>query len=283
MLSFDELVRGCLKNSRMHQKALYDQFSTSMYSLLFRMLNDREMAHDVLQDAFIAVFQSLTELQKTESLPGWIKTIVVRTAIHKLRERSKFIFENTDEIKEVVFPDDNFTAIQLDEAIRSLPKGNRLVFMLVEVEGYKHREVAEMLQISEGTSKSQLKYCNLTVQDISGKINGDLSKSDATVSHCSAGIQLNMSYGNFQAKLMKDCESVRIAANRTTVEVQTASTDYNLDLKTISSTVQVFDKNVNQQYRLDVKSLKLIHITTSYCPVIIILQTSLYYHRGLGG
>jgi RNA polymerase sigma-70 factor (ECF subfamily) len=166
MLSNDELVRGCLNNSRQHQKALYDQFSTTMYSLLFRMLNDRDMANDVLQDAFIAVFLSIAELQKPERLAGWIKTIVVRTAIQKLRERSKFTFENTDEIKDVVLPDDNFTAIQLDEAIRSLPKGNRLVFMLVEVEGYKHREVAEMLQISEGTSKSQLNYAKKLLRQI---------------------------------------------------------------------------------------------------------------------
>jgi len=66
----------------------------------------------------------------------------------------------------VVMPDDNFTAIQLDEAIRSLPKGNRLVFMLVEVEGYKHREVAEMLNISEGTSKSQLNYAKKLLRQI---------------------------------------------------------------------------------------------------------------------
>ena len=89
-----------------------------------------------------------------------------RIAIQKLRERSKFTFENTDEIKDVVLPDDNFTAIQLDEAIRSLPKGNRLVFMLMEVEGYKHREVAEMLQISEGTSKSQLNYAKKLLRQI---------------------------------------------------------------------------------------------------------------------
>ncbi|MDO9634727.1 MAG: RNA polymerase sigma factor [Paludibacter sp.] len=166
MQSNDELVRGCLKNSRMHQKALYDQFSTSMFSLLFRMLNDRELANDVLQDAFITIFQSITELQKPESLPGWIRTIVVRTAIQKIRERSKIAFDDVTEITDVVMPDDSFTAIQLDEAIRSLPKGNRLVFMLVEVEGYKHREVADMLSITEGTSKSQLNYAKKLLRQI---------------------------------------------------------------------------------------------------------------------
>lgn len=142
----------------MHQKALYDQFSTAMYSLVFRMLNDRELANDTLQDAFIVVFQTMSDLQKPERLSGWIRTIVVRTAIQKLKERNKYIFENTEEIKDVVLPDDSFSAIQLDEAIRSLPKGNRLVFVLVEIEGYKHREVAEILKITEGTSKSQLNY-----------------------------------------------------------------------------------------------------------------------------
>lgn len=144
---------------------------------------------------------------------------------------------------------------------------------LLDLTGFKSVDVSfgrlDMFNIA-GNTNLQLKYCNLTVQNISGKIGGDLSKSDANVSRCSAGIQLNMSYGNFQAKLLKECESVRIAANRTAVEVQTASTDYNLDLKTTNSTVQVFDKTVNQQYRLDVKSSNLIHITTSYCPIMII-------------
>lgn len=161
-----DLVHGCINNSRMHQKALYDNFSISMFSLLFRMLNDRELANDALQDAFITIFQSIAELQNQERLAGWIRTIVVRTAIQKIRELSRISFDNIAEITEVVMPDDNFTAIQLDEAIRSLPKGNRLVFMLVEVEGYKHREVAEMLNISEGTSKSQLNYAKKLLRQL---------------------------------------------------------------------------------------------------------------------
>lgn len=159
-----ELVQGCVLNSRKHQKALYNQFSTNMFSLLYRMLNDKEQANDALQDAFITIFQTIGELQKPESLPGWIRTIVVRTAIQKLREQTKLSFEDTTEIQTIILPDDSFTAIQLDEAIRSLPKGNRMVFILVEVEGYKHREVAEMLNISEGTSKSQLSYAKKLLQ-----------------------------------------------------------------------------------------------------------------------
>jgi RNA polymerase sigma-70 factor (ECF subfamily) len=82
-LSNDELVQGCINNSRVHQKALYDKFATNMFSLLFRMLNDRELANDVLQDAFIQIFLSVAELQDVEQLAGWIRTIVVRTAIQK--------------------------------------------------------------------------------------------------------------------------------------------------------------------------------------------------------
>jgi RNA polymerase sigma-70 factor (ECF subfamily) len=122
------------------------------------MFNDREHANDVLQDAFITIFQTIADLNDPERLAGWIRTIVVRTAIRKMRERSKITFTDASEINDETLPDFNFTAIQLDEAIRSLPKGNRLVFMLIEIEGYKHKEVAEMLNISEGTSKSQLNY-----------------------------------------------------------------------------------------------------------------------------
>lgn len=157
-LSNSELVTGCIKNSRVHQKALYDKFSTTMYSILFRMFNDREHANDVLQDAFITIFQTIINLNDPERLAGWIRTIIVRTAIQKMRERSRITFAEYTEIHDVILPDYDFTAIQLDEAIRSLPKGNRLVFMLIEIEGYRHKEVAEILNISEGTSKSQLNY-----------------------------------------------------------------------------------------------------------------------------
>jgi RNA polymerase sigma-70 factor (ECF subfamily) len=152
-----ELIRGCLNSNRITQKALYDRYRRRMFTLAYRMVSDWELAHDVLQDAFIEVFKSIHLLKEPSALGGWIRTIVVRCAISKIRERKKLVFELPEPETLSQF-DDLFTGEQLDRAIRSLPAGNRMVFILIEVEGYKHREVAEILNITEGTSKSQLNY-----------------------------------------------------------------------------------------------------------------------------
>lgn len=153
-----DLIRGCLNGNRIAQRMLYDRYRKGMFSLAYRMVNDWELAHDVLQDAFIEVFRSIHQLRDEALLAGWIRTIIVRSAICKISERKKLVFDYLPEPETAISFDDSFTGEQLDKAIRALPEGNRMVFMLVEVEGYKHREVAEILNISEGTSKSQLNY-----------------------------------------------------------------------------------------------------------------------------
>lgn len=157
-ISEADLIEGCVKGDRIIQKALYDCFCKGMFSLAYRMLNDWDLAHDVLQDAFIDVFKSIHQLKNKDALRSWIRTIVVRNAISKIRERNKLIFDNPLKNDTTYRFDDSLTGEQLDNAIRSLPEGNRMVFILIEIEGYKHREVAEILKISEGTSKSQLNY-----------------------------------------------------------------------------------------------------------------------------
>lgn len=153
-----DLILGCIKYNRIAQKALYNRYRKGMFSLAYRMVNDWELSHDVLQDAFIEVFKSIHQLRNEAVLAGWIRTIVVRSAINKIRERKKLIFDYLPDPETISQFDDSFTGEQLDKAIRALPDGNRMVFILIEIEGYKHREVAEILNITEGTSKSQLNY-----------------------------------------------------------------------------------------------------------------------------
>lgn len=153
-----ELIEGCMKHNRIVQRMLYDQYRTRMFSLAYRMVNDWDLAHDVLQDAFIEVFRSIGQFRGEASLGSWIKTIVVRSGIAKIRERNRLVFDEVRGIETVYYFDEEFTGQQLDLAIRSLPTAARSVFILIEIEGYKHREVAELLNISEGTSKSQLNY-----------------------------------------------------------------------------------------------------------------------------
>ena len=129
-----------------------------MFTKVFRLLNDYEEANDALQEGFIEVFKNLKNFRFDSTLGAWIKTIMVRQAIRRQTILCKF--ESFDaQIHEVVFDaPDSFTAQELDEAIRGLPEGCRTIFLLAEVEGYMHKEIAEMLQISEGTSKSQLSH-----------------------------------------------------------------------------------------------------------------------------
>jgi RNA polymerase sigma-70 factor (ECF subfamily) len=151
-----ELVQRCIQNDRLAQKKLFDLYKDAMYSICYRMLKEPDVAADALQDAFLKIFGSLSTFEFRSTLGAWIKTIVVRTAIHKLRE--EVALERLDDItpNHLHQGAHELTAYDVENAIRSLPAGYRAVFLLIEVEGYKHKEVAELLGITEGTSKSQL-------------------------------------------------------------------------------------------------------------------------------
>ncbi len=153
-----ELVRGCLENNRLVQRALYERFSTGLYSLAYRLISDRDASNDVLQDSFIEIFRSIANFRFESSLYTWMRTIVIRNAMSYLRKNARLQVA-TDEIPDQASEGSfNFTAEHLEKAILSLPAQARSVFVLIEVEGYKHQEVAGILDISEGTSKSQLSY-----------------------------------------------------------------------------------------------------------------------------
>ena len=153
-----ELVRGCLGNNRLVQRALYEKYSARLYTLIYRLISDHDASNDVLQDAFIEIFRSLATFRFESSLFTWMRTIVIRNAMSYLRKNAR-LQVITDEIPDQASEGSfNFTAEHLEKAILSLPAQARSVFILIEVEGYKHQEVAKILGINEGTSKSQLNY-----------------------------------------------------------------------------------------------------------------------------
>ena len=160
-----DLVEGCLRNDCALQKKLYDKYCDGMFTLVYRILNDHEEAKDVLQEAFIQVFSKLDQFRQESSLGAWIKMIVIRAAYKQLKERRTFetLEDNTNNLYE--FIPGTLDGEILEKVILSLPDGNRTVFLLVEVEGYKHKEVAEMLKISKGTSKSQLNYAKKLLKE----------------------------------------------------------------------------------------------------------------------
>jgi len=167
-----ELVKGCLSNNRLMQRALFEQYKTALYTLAYRLLNDHEAANDVVQDAFIEIFGSLQNFKFKSLLYTWMRTIVVRTAMARMNETKRLYIVNEQIPENTVECNFNFTGEHLEKAILSLPENARAVFLLIEVEGYKHDEVADIMEISTGTSKSQLNYAKkLLRRNLTAKTN----------------------------------------------------------------------------------------------------------------
>ena len=154
----DELIEGCLSNDRRAQKELYDRYSRAMYTVAYRITNDFDLANDVLQEAFLKAFRALPGFRRESTLGAWIKTIVLRTALSKVKRRPRFepLEQHPDE--DAIDWGHQIDIDYLERAIQELPEGYRMVFVLIEVEGYSHKEVADLMGISVGTSKSQLFY-----------------------------------------------------------------------------------------------------------------------------
>ncbi len=161
-----ELISACIQNNRSAQRILYDRYKRAMFTLAYRLTSDFDDANDVLQDAFLDVFRKLETFRGDSTLGAWIKTIVVRKAYRKL-EKPKIweVVESFDENSLIEWGSIIDTEY-LEKAILSLPEGFRTVFILIEIEGYTHRETAEILGISEGTSKSQLFYAKKRLREI---------------------------------------------------------------------------------------------------------------------
>ena len=155
-----DLVLGCTSNDRIAQRDLYYRYCDAMFTISYRIVSNRDDAHDVLQDAFIQIFRDIGQYRFDSTLGAWIKTIVVRTSLKLLSKNRKLAFADLDETKsdEVILMPDTLNSEYLEKVILSLPDGYRTVFLLTEVEGYSHEETAKMLGISTGTSKSQLHH-----------------------------------------------------------------------------------------------------------------------------
>ena len=161
------LIDACIANDRLAQKKLYDRYKKAMYTLAYRITGDFELADEALQDAFLSIFRNLSKFRRESTLGAWIKTIVVRTSIKTVKK--KLVFEPFEDYKsdgDYIDWSDHLVMDYLEKAIKSLPEGYRAVFVLVEVEGFAHKEVAELLEISEGTSKSQLYHAKRKLRDL---------------------------------------------------------------------------------------------------------------------
>ena len=154
------LLQGCIKNDATAQQELYQRYSPKMLSVCYRYAKNREDAEDMLQEGFIKVFSQITKFEKRGSLEGWILRIIVHTCINHLKKNKKF----NDNVElahagNLVIREDYIPSIiqakQIVETIRTLPIGYRTVLNLYAIEGYSHKEIGQLLDIEESTSRSQ--------------------------------------------------------------------------------------------------------------------------------
>ena len=154
------ILAGCLNIDPSSQRELYNRYSPKMLSVCYRFANSREDAEDMLQEGFIKVFTQMHTFQNKGAFEGWIRRIIVHTCINFLKKNKKFSnsidLEQADylEVKEETMPS-VMQARQIIECIRLLPLGYRTVLNLYAMEGYSHKEIADMLDIEESTSRSQ--------------------------------------------------------------------------------------------------------------------------------
>lgn len=159
-MDYHQLVKDCLKQKPAAQKILYEHFAPSMLGVCFRYTKSLSDAEEVLQEGFIKTFTRLHQFKGEGELGGWIRKIMVNTALNFLKTNHKYRYDlSFDEMPlhlvSTENPVVNLQAKELAELIRQLPTGFQTIFNLHAVEGYKHAEIASMLGINEGTSRSQ--------------------------------------------------------------------------------------------------------------------------------
>ena len=168
--TFDlKLIESCRKGDRAAQKIMYDRLASRMFPVCMRYIGDRTAAEDVLQDGFITLFDKLESYKGEGSFEGWARKIFVTTALMSLRKKDALkMSEELDTARgmkaETVSQVQNIGYKELMKLIMSLPPGFRTVFNLYSIEGYSHKEIGEMLGISETTSRTQLSRARIWLQ-----------------------------------------------------------------------------------------------------------------------
>jgi len=172
------LIKGCRKGDSASQEKLYRQFSSAMYGLCLQYASSEEDAQDILQDGFVKVFKKIDQVKEVKAFPGWIRRVIINTALE--RYRSQVVLQRVDEepraMSEMVSDDvlDQLDAEIIVGMIQELTPKYRMVFNLYAIEGYNHKEISELLNISEGTSKSNLSRARAILQEKVKRIYGEV-------------------------------------------------------------------------------------------------------------
>lgn len=154
----NQLIKNCKKKLPKAQTELYTHYASVLFSVCLKYAPNYTEAEDILQDAFITIFDKISQYKNKGSLEGWLKRIVINTALQRYRKPGVFNLVNEENIKEVEVEVDE-EQIPLDfllQIIQELPDRYRMVFNLYVMDGHSHKEIGKLLEISQGTSKSNL-------------------------------------------------------------------------------------------------------------------------------
>jgi RNA polymerase sigma-70 factor, ECF subfamily len=162
----NEIIQLAVGNNRHAQQVIYSKFSPKMLSVCRQYIKDLQQAEDVMITAFMKVFANLKNFESKGSFEGWIRRIMVNECISFLRVQKRVSFLEDEYYKEGSFNsiESQFSIDDIQFLIDSLPDGYRMIFNLYAIEGYKHQEIATLLGINEGTSKSQLSHARKMLQ-----------------------------------------------------------------------------------------------------------------------
>jgi len=163
-----DLIEGCKQDNPKMQRALYNKYNRLMYGVCLRYAAGADDAKDIVQEGFIKVFKNIHSFQAKGSFEGWIRRIMIHTAIEHYRKRSRYFMVDIDEVYELELDADILGEMSCEEIldlVQQLPAGYRTVFNLYVMEGYTHQEISVALNISVGTSKSQLSRAKKLLQE----------------------------------------------------------------------------------------------------------------------
>lgn len=166
--TLEELITGCKAGNRRSQELLYHSLAGKMFAVCLRYLPNRAEAEDMLQNAFIKAFERIDSYKGEGSFEGWLRRLVVNTCLDHYRKNT--FHRLTDSMEEhheeqwSIAPSSQLHAEDLLKLVQQLPEGYRMIFNLYAIEGFSHKEIADQLGISEGTSKSQLSRARQLLQ-----------------------------------------------------------------------------------------------------------------------
>lgn len=169
-MNTEEIIINCIAGDRKAQKALYDTYSRMVLRTVMNYVSDKDSAMDIVHDSFLKIFKKISRFNNEKELESWMRTVTINTAIDFIRKSKRLEYIENDHYSLLQLQtDETSDRISHNELIRQverLPNGAKCILNLYAIEGYNHREIAELLNISEGTSKSQLSRARQLLEQI---------------------------------------------------------------------------------------------------------------------